>query len=64
MTQGTKGKEREVRGKVRRKVWGVGKTQRGWKVKMCSPGAGCVEKERSLCAAGRMEGAETERRMV
>lgn len=26
---------------------------------MCSPGAGCVETERSLCAAGRMEGVGT-----
>lgn len=29
--------------------------ERGWEVKVCSPGAGCVEKERSLSAARQKE---------
>lgn len=41
------------------KSMGVRRTQRGWEVKVCSPGAGCVEKERSLYAAGRKEGVVT-----
>lgn len=29
--------------------------ERGWEVKVCSPGAGCVEKEQSLSAARHKE---------